>query len=1359
MGNDKKYREADVLHKNDVIRLSDPEGVQIEYTILEALGRKRGSTSVAYKAVRDDGQTVVLKEFFPDEKACKACRDQGSNVIAFSGDKGTVDDFYHSFRRSAEKLQEYAEDSALREYIAVNEETKLGLLRDPAGQAYYYENAYHASAISLDEAARSAEFSIFNILQAMTGTFRFLKALHKKGDVLVDLKPEDILITSDNPYHNNLNFRRLGFFDFGSVGEVGERVSSDDVEFTKAYGGGVYDVVEEDGNIGLSVEKENQVFANVCSKLYRWKAKNRRMPAGIPDGFNELLALLREATDNDESGEIEKTLTTLTETCRTEDEKNGEMNRQKMEKTFRPMRRILLITSVLLYSVLAIGMVWLCMRFKQTGGSGLSGLGDGMIAAILLFLILCITGMKLMVSRTSSRIARPAVCSDYYTRIMDRNGDAVYYKDLDHFNLTYKKTMTLWKKFLFWINGRRKSTYIDDSLNNLERQHLRWVLWVVLFLQLAFCLGISIRLNSLPLLFVFGLPCIILFMYADVFWPTLSFYRHCIDEPTKKHRINRAKHYLAEYLESSENGNEPFNIAGPYYKEHYRNMFTIRQQLTDLVKTKAKTGKYVDRQKAYEEFLRDGSRVDLDFPKLHMLHIYKMAFDRRRNNLLFCNIPVFLLTILALFLAVFSSAKWFRSYAEIPDDLYPWITGSLGILVCVFSVMQILNAGEEELLVAELSYKSRFMEPEALRDFLVFDIVTGVVQPVDVIRGINQAEGAVYTAIKEKYLSELQSLEDRSGKGKSHSDRVKRQRIEQNLKELTDPKNRRMLHHDRIGNQERLLTTIWLGFGTLFALYVWYLRCLWLLPVLAGGCFLLYMALRGRFLDYISKRNLMDEVEKLAQEARSKDAWNKDAWNKEASASGDSDVENSGKIKEKKGKRRKNRRWLRILVTILLIIVSVITLIETVGYLMQKKEFRDHAEKKVEIQVDAKLDLIGVLDSFGVPYSASVSKSFMDELETALTEKDSLGSSFNGYSLYINKTWQLDGILRPQNSVTMGEFAELQNFSIDFTRHKFPDRIKQGLTYTCEAGQEDMTVYEYLRGRKHACVLYSCSANDLFYYYASSLEGLNLRKIMEILSYLPDATEQLEAHIRKNLENLLKCNPQAVILVMGLYVPSDNFFLNRLGAKVLRKINRRIEAACEGFDNVHYVDVSCVAFGVLDNDFHPNAEGQHVLAVKLAEAMNRYCTGDVWEAADGEGAPAAATNDGTSGAADGEELSEIGTQEVSDAEAAAMAEELLRSVQDRALPTEDYVMCAVAFEKALYDTGREKITYYEIEALREHFLEGISEEKREIWERALRIEIAEKKILHGITETDHARDPNGIVNDKLSLLSVYESGE
>ena len=120
MGNDKKYREADILHKNDVIRLSDPEGVQIEYTILEALGRKRGSTSVAYKAVRDDGQTVVLKEFFPDEKACKACRDKESNAIAFSGDKGTVDDFYRSFRRSAEKLQEYAEDSALREFIAVN---------------------------------------------------------------------------------------------------------------------------------------------------------------------------------------------------------------------------------------------------------------------------------------------------------------------------------------------------------------------------------------------------------------------------------------------------------------------------------------------------------------------------------------------------------------------------------------------------------------------------------------------------------------------------------------------------------------------------------------------------------------------------------------------------------------------------------------------------------------------------------------------------------------------------------------------------------------------------------------------------------------------------------------------------------------------------------------------------------------------------------------------------------------------------------------------------------------------------------------------------------------------------------------
>ena len=221
---------------------------------------------------------------------------------------------------------------------------------------------------------------------------------------------------------------------------------------------------------------------------------------------------------------------------------------------------------------------------------------------------------------------------------------------------------------------------------------------------------------------------------------------------------------------------------------------------------------------------------------------------------------------------------------------------------------------------------------------------------------------------------------------------------------------------------------------------------------------------------------------------------------------------------------------MKIIGLVLLAIILLTVLWNVIQYYRLRKTAQYYLERTEPISVEEPLDLVGLLDSYGVPYSPSVEKSFMGYLEEDLESQGMLSSSIDLYGLYINKTWEVDGIF--QNDVTIGEMKTMQNFGMDFVRHKYgKERIREDLVYTCDKEQEDVTVASYYSDLNRPVVLYSCAANDLFYYFGTSLESISLPKAVRIIRNLGNGLALLRREIKKNPETLTVYNPKAVIMV------------------------------------------------------------------------------------------------------------------------------------------------------------------------------------------------------------------------------------
>ena len=424
-------------------------------------------------------------------------------------------------------------------------------------------------------------------------------------------------------------------------------------------------------------------------------------------------------------------------------------------------------------------------------------------------------------------------------------------------------------------------------------------------------------------------------------------------------------------------------------------------------------------------------------------------------------------------------------------------------------------------------------------------------------------------------------------------------------------------------------------------------------------------------------------------------------------------------------------------ITGIIIGIIIISLLWQVSeYNKLKKDAERTRKNIISLDMKGKLDLIGLLDSYGVPFSIHVQKSFLNILCQKCTEKERLSSSLDMFNLYINKTWNVEGELK--NDVTIAEHVLMQNYSIDFARHKFGERNRDDLQYTYDDKTGDMTLYKYFADCKNPFILYSCAANDLFFYFDANPATITLPKLIDILLHANQGISLMKEGIAQNIDSLLDCNPSAQIYVMGLYVPTDNFFIQRAATPFVDHINHEIEDVCNQHEQVYYVDVSCLSFCVIDGDFHPNQDGQIIIAEKLTEALNKH---------------------GNENRKSNPRMEEtIKTEKDRGAnEKERSEEELFESVSESGLSMADYVECSVAVEKAFLDLGWDDITEKDIKRIQPGFISLWKEDPhiQSDMERAFEILYIERKILKGIDLKKHALFPEKVINDKLSLLDHY----
>ena len=431
--------------------------------------------------------------------------------------------------------------------------------------------------------------------------------------------------------------------------------------------------------------------------------------------------------------------------------------------------------------------------------------------------------------------------------------------------------------------------------------------------------------------------------------------------------------------------------------------------------------------------------------------------------------------------------------------------------------------------------------------------------------------------------------------------------------------------------------------------------------------------------------------------------------------------------------KRDNRKLRNIIIISVLSIVLLFFIVELCIYLGLKSDAEKHIKMDVPVNIQNDIDIVGMLDSYGVPYSPEVDNSFFDIYAKRLEEEGKLGSELEIFGLYLNKTWHLDGIFR--NGVTIGEMREMSKFGIDFNRHKYGSRMRDDMDFSVSDELIDRTVYDYVTELDDPVICYSCSANDLFYYYGFSLEGLNFERCMELVTGFDDARELLSDEVKGNMDTLFECNPDSQIYVFGLYVPSDNFFVQRIGSIVIDAVNSDLKAICDQYDNVHYVDISCVSFAVLDGDFHPDQDGQKIIAAKLAEVINETYV----------------QTDSDRTVVDHSNTAPVKTETAY----SEYADDIIYEINNTSLPLDDYVEAAVAVEKILYDLEIEQMDYQDLSIIKDTIVSGVGSDIQMRISEGIDICIIERKILFGVTESDYSSHSDTVVNDKLSLIGYY----
>lgn len=802
---------ADALKPGKKITLKRTDNCEeFDYIILKQLGKKDTGRIGAVKAVYiaekrapgssfEESQTIVLKEFFPQNAengifAQDVTRnDDGS--VSFSN-KDVIDSLRLDFKREAGKLQEYKADPEMETQICAPKDVCIL----EGNGTLYIENEFHDNAASWKELKDINKLKADEILLTAIHSFRFLRKMHMHKDALVDFKPADVLIGYD-PVHNEYGLSQPMFYDLDSVLTIDHEYKRSEIKCTKEYAPGSFSKGE---TALVSNVTERVTFIKVCRDML-----NGCKECVSETVWNNLMSFL-DSNDKENGGcsedDTEKELDNLREDIQMDEYKFKSSKLPKKEIIFKIIQIISLILVLGLYSAMGLLLSYLCINADAVRGFiEAHGISEVFIAAVLTAGTVAVFGLRLFIDWMSERIARLHTSVYYFDR-KDHAGNPIRNGEFNTFRYGWRKS----------------TTFQDLSEHNRKRQRHRLILWFSLFFAIVAGLVLSIVFNAFPIFFAVGCAAIIVFMYVEYLPSAKDFFYSCHYPNVKKKypsiKLQEANFFKKEYKDSQADGkNGPFELDSEYYEKSCRNLLKIR--------------------KTVKEKVASDPEFDLGYNSFQMKHIYKMTFDRLRNTQLIVNLSVLVVMLTTVFIDFMGFTGKLETYFRIPQQAYIYVTLILVTLVTVVSIFQLLISRRYERTVADVSYKSRYVTSVCMNELLVEDVAKGVVENIDIARGINQAEAGINT-LNDGYL---------------------RKGLQRNY----NFKNRRMVHHEVLANQRRLTIAVWLSFVSLASVFVWLCKIYWLFPVLLIVAAVINIAGNRYFLELIERKRIISAIHEL----------------------------------------------------------------------------------------------------------------------------------------------------------------------------------------------------------------------------------------------------------------------------------------------------------------------------------------------------------------------------------------------------------------------------------------------------------------------------------------------------------------
>jgi serine/threonine protein kinase len=755
-----------------------------------------GSSCLVYLAKDEDGQIVLLKEYYPAKGVARKKdgslepdqSQQGENVFSANIN------FIHR-----EEFRDV--HSELDPYICPAEPILYG-----NHTAYYVNTNSVSNGGTWDNAG---EMNFFSWLEVAIGVSGFLSILHEKRIAYIDLKPDNVFL----PYASSLrkiDYQHPKFFDFGSVlpfNQGKESYPSDEVHASEITAPGSYRSQNLAFNARIHISDSWDKICLAHSLLLRLPGGGDKFETGMTVeqkiqrlSASSMLNGCASETDRESlmelirallwtSGKKAKPVKEIHEKfklllAKTTQEAQ-DRNKSKLNMRFRIQKHLTRFTvggTVAISIFLTLWLMILCIQ-------PVSRMNLAWIIPTLLLFEGILLGLKLCAFHMANRTAALEVACRFQEN--SAYGDIASY-----------------------LSGKRKEmTFQDLGKANQDRQSLRHFLWIALLVAVLACFAVSVfvpEVRAFPVFLGPSLLACFLFMHADYIPPTRNLYQSyaiyaSLPNEPKTPEFGFAELFREEYLATKGEG-RCLDLRAKYYQR--TNLYTAKERAAQS----------------------DDGAWPADMPGEVIQQIYKMSWDRRKNVRLITTLALLAFNIAAAMVSLAPSlpgviAAYFRipTHGTVPFILLILI-GS-GIVNC----WVILKAPKDSRITAEQAFYSRYLyDQEQLQKVFREDVKAGNLNAIAMKRGIYQHTARLITGNRKEREA---------------------------LRQL--PRCAKMqFHHLAIGNQPRLALSVWLLFG-FAACGAWFFWRYWMILGLAVVAAVVHYLLFKFWLPTLHKKKLI----------------------------------------------------------------------------------------------------------------------------------------------------------------------------------------------------------------------------------------------------------------------------------------------------------------------------------------------------------------------------------------------------------------------------------------------------------------------------------------------------------------------